>query len=105
MALGYREHADKLDAKNLVVYGVNDKDAESARKWIEREQLPFVVLLDPDRRMGIAYGISDESTDRYVSNNAEGRRPAVVIDEAGRIAAWEPDMNNVDQIGALISRL
>ena len=105
MALGYREHADKLAAKNLVVYGINDKDAQSAREWIEKEQLPFVVLLDPDRRVGISYGMSDTLTERYVANNAEGRRPAVVIDETGRIAAWEPDMNSVDQIDTLMSRL
>ena len=105
MALGYREHADEMAAKNLVVYGMNDKDAESARKWIEKEQLPFVVLLDPDRRVGISYGMSDTLTERYVANNAEGRRPAVVIDETGRIAAWEPDMNSVDQIDTLMSRL
>jgi peroxiredoxin len=105
MALGYRENADKFSAKNLVVYGMNDKDAESAREWIEKEKLPFVVLLDSDRSVGIAYGISDTSSERYVANNAEGRRPAVVVDEVGRIAAWEPDMNSVDQIGTLISKL
>ena len=105
MALGYRENADRFADKNLVVYGMNDKDAESAREWIEKEKLPFVVLLDSDRSVGIAYGISDASSERYVANNAEGRRPAVVVDEVGRIAAWEPDMNSVDQIDTLISKL
>jgi len=105
MALGYRENADKLVAKNMVVFGMNDKDAESARAWIEKEQLPFAVLLDSDRSVGVAYGMSEASSERYVANNAEGRRPAVVIDEEGRIAAWEPDMNTVEQIDALISRL
>ena len=105
MALGYRENADNLAAKNVVVYGMNDKDAESARAWLEKEQLPFVVLLDQDRSVGIAYGMSDPSSERYVANNAEGRRPAVVIDEAGQIAAWEPDMNTVEAIEALISSL
>ena len=55
--------------------------------------------------MGIAYGMSDASAERYVANNAEGRRPAVAIDENGLIAAWEPDMNTVEQIDALIARL
>ena len=105
MALGYRENADKFATKNLVVYGMNDKDAESAREWIEKEQLPFVVLLDQDRSVGIAYGMSEASAERYVANNGEGRRPAVVIDEAGLIAAWEPDMNTVEQINSLIARL
>ena len=105
MALGYRENRDSLSSKKLVVYGVNDKDAVSARQWIEDEDLPFVVLLDPDWALGIAYGISDENGDRYVSNNSEGRRPAVVIDEYGNIAAYELDMNRVDQIETLISNL
>jgi peroxiredoxin len=105
MALGYRENADKFAAKNLVVYGMNDKDADSAREWIEKEHLPFVVLLDQDRSVGIAYGMSEASAERYVANNAEGRRPAVVIDEDGLIAAWEPDMNTVEQIDGLIAGL
>jgi len=105
MALGYREHAEIFSDKNLVVYGINDKDADSARKWVEQEQLPFSVLLDPDRKVGIAYGMSDAGSDRYVANAAEGRRPAVVIDEQGRIAAFEPDMNQVEQIESLLAAL
>lgn len=105
MALGYRENAEKLADKDIVVYGMNDKDAESARAWIEKEGLPFAVLLDPDWSVGIAYGMSDASAERYVANNAEGRRPAVAIDENGLIAAWEPDMNTVEQIDAMIARL
>lgn len=105
MALGYRENAARLAEKNIVVYGMNDRDAESARAWIEKEGLPFAVLLDADRSVGIAYGMSEATAERYVANNAEGRRPAVVIDEDGRIAAWEPDMNAVEQIDALIARL
>ena len=40
-----------------------------------------------------------------VAKAEEGRRPAVVVDEEGRIAAWEPDMNTVDQVAALIDSL
>ena len=82
-----------------------EKEAVRGRVWIEDEDLPFVVLLDPDWALGIAYGISDENGDRYVSNNSEGRRPAVVIDEYGNIASCELDMNRVDQIETLISNL
>ena len=105
MALGYRENAEMFADKNLVVYGINDKDAESAREWVEKEQLPFSVLLDQDRRVGISYGMSEALAERYVANNAEGRRPAVVINETGLITAWEPDMNTVEQIDSLIANL
>ena len=105
MALGYREISDSFAEKNLVVFGMNDKDAESARAWIEKEGLPFVVLLDADRAIGTAYGMSDPSAERYVANAAEGRRPAVVIDEEGLILAWEPDINTVDKIRDLVEKL
>ena len=105
MALGYRENAEMFADKNLVVYGINDRDAQSAREWVEKEQLPFSVLLDQDRRVGISYGMSEALAERYVANNAEGRRPAVVINEDGLIAAWEPDMNTVEQIDRLIAGL
>jgi len=105
MALGYRENLRKLRSKNIIVYGMNDKGHETAREWIERENLPFSVLLDVDRKVGISFGISDASSDRYVANNADGRRPAVAVDEFGRIVAWEPDMNTVEQIHELIERI
>ena len=105
MALGYRGNAEMFADKNLVVYGINDRDAQSAREWVEKEQLPFSVLLDQDRRVGISYGMSEALAERYVANNAEGRRPAVVINEVGLIAAWEPDMNTVEQIDRLIAGL
>ncbi|MQF82645.1 peroxiredoxin family protein [SAR202 cluster bacterium AD-802-E10_MRT_200m] len=105
MALGYREISDSFVEKNLVVLGMNDKDAESARAWVEKEGLPFVVLLDVDRTVGTAYGMSDPSAERYVANAAEGRRPAVVIDELGFISAWEPDINTAEKIRELIQSL
>jgi peroxiredoxin len=105
MALGYREHADTLTAKNIAVYGINDRDAAAAKAWCEAEHLPFTVLIDSDRQVGIAYGMSSATSERYVAKAEEGRRPAVVVDENGRIAAWEPDMNTVEQVAALIDSL
>jgi len=105
MGLGYRDLAETLAAKNTVVYGMNDKDAEAAKAWVERESLPFSVLIDSDRSVGVAYGMSSASSERYVAKPDDGRRPAVVIDEAGRIAAWEQDMNTVVQIEELVNSL
>jgi thioredoxin-dependent peroxiredoxin len=105
MALGYRERAAGFAEKNAVIFGMNDKDAQTAQDWIQRESLPFSVLLDTDRSVGIAYGMSAADSERYVARPDDGRRPAVVIDEEGRIAAWEQDMNTVDQIEELLFKL
>jgi peroxiredoxin Q/BCP len=105
MALGYKERFDGFGAKNTVIYGMNDREPDASKAWCEKESLPFSVLIDPDRSVGIAYGMSSASSERYLVKPEEGRRPAVVIDEEGRIAAWEQDMNDVAQIEELLQRL
>ena len=71
---------------------------------MEREALPFPVLLDPDRAIAIAYGMSKAGDERYLANPAEGRRPAVIIDEQGIILKLLPDLAIVDgQIEVLAS--
>ena len=79
MALGYREQSDTFDSKNLVVYGINDKDAESSRQWIEKEHLPFTVLMDPDRSVGVAYCMSDVQAERYVAKQIFHLRRTTII--------------------------
>ncbi|MCH9018170.1 MAG: redoxin domain-containing protein, partial [Chloroflexi bacterium] len=69
-----------------------------------REALPFPVLLDPDRSIALAYGMSKAGDERYLANPAEGRRPAVIIDEQGIILKLLPDLATVDgQIEVLAS--
>ena len=105
MALGYQEHAASFAKKNVVMFGVHDGSLESSREWVEKEGLPFAILNDPGRLLGIAVGMSSADGERYVKNPSEGRRPAVVIDERGAICAWEPDMNDTAQIVNLLARL
>ena len=79
-----------------MVFGVNDRDQESVRGWVEAEGLPFPVILDPERSIAIAYGMSKAGDERYLANPAEGRRPAVIIDEDGLILRLLPDLATVD---------
>ena len=85
-----------------MVFGVNDRDQESVRAWVEKEGLPFSVILDPDRSIAIAFGMSKAGDERYLANPAEGRRPAVIIGEDGVILRLLPDLATVEgQIEAL----
>ncbi len=79
-----------------MVFGVNDRDLESARAWVEREDLPFPVLLDQDRSIALAYGMSKAGDERYLADPSEGRRPAVIIDEQGLVLKLLPDLATVD---------
>ena len=76
---------------------MNDGGPEAARDWIAREGLPFPVLVDADRSVATAYGIARPDAERYVANNAEGRRPAVIIDEVGKVIEVLPDLMTVAQ--------
>ena len=76
--------------------GVNDRDQEAVQAWVEREGLPYPILLDPDRSIGISFGMSKAGDERYLANGADGRRPGVVIDEQGVILKLLPDLNSVE---------
>ena len=86
------------------MFGVNDQEQESVRAWVERENLPFPVILDKEGSIAMAYGMSKAGDERYLANPAEGRRPAVIIDERGLILKLLPDLATVDgQTEALAS--
>ena len=82
--------------RNILVFGVNDRDQESVSTWAEREGLPFPVILDKERSIAIAYGMSKAGDEQYLANPSEGRRPAVIIDEDGLILKSLPDLATVD---------
>ena len=91
-------------AKDIQVFGVNDRDQETVSAWVEKENLPFPVILDGDRSIAIAFGMSIAGDERYLANPAEGRRPAVIIDEEGVVLKLLPDLATVEgQTEALAS--
>ena len=79
------------------MFGVNDRDQEAASAWVEKEGLPFPILQDSDRSIALAYGMSKAGDQQYLVNPAEGRRPAVVIDEQGVVLRVLPDLATVEQ--------
>lgn len=100
----YRDNWSQLQGKGIEVVGFNDKPAGEQKEWVERERLPFRVVSDPNRAIAKAYGIWMEGAERYVANNAEGRRPAVLVDEKGRVEKILPDLKTVeDDLAALRS--
>ena len=92
-------------AKNVLVFGVNERSQEAARAWVEQEGLPFPILLDPDRFIALAYGMSKAGDERYLANPAAGRRPAVIIDEEGLILKLLPDLATVDEQTEVLASL
>ena len=75
------------------------------REWVERENLPFPVLLDGDRFIAIAFGMSNPGEERYLANPAEGRRPAVIVDEEGLVLKLLPDLATENQQTEILANL
>ena len=63
---------------------------------MEQEGLPFPILLDAERSIAMAFGMSKAGDERYLANSSEGRRPAVIIDEEGLVLKLLPDLATVD---------
>ena len=91
--------------KDIQVFGVNDRDQESIHSWVEKERLPFPVILDNERMIAVAYGMSKAGDERYLADPAEGRRPAVIVDEEGLVLKWLPDLATVEGQMEVLSSL
>ena len=91
--------------KDIQVFGVNDLDQESVRSWVEKERLPFPVILDNERMIAVAYGMSKSGDERYLADPAEGRRPAVIVDGEGLVLKWLPDLATVEGQMQVLSSL
>ena len=72
---------------------------------MEQEGLPFPILLDPERSIALAYGISKAGDESYLANSSGGRRPAVIIDEDGRILKLLLDLSTVDGLTEALAEL
>ena len=91
--------------RDIQVFGVNDRDQESVRAWVEKESVPFPVILDNERTIAVAYGMSKAGDERYLANPAEGRRPAVIVDGEGLVLKWLPDLATVEGQIEILSSL
>ena len=91
--------------RDIQVFGVNDRDQESVRAWVEKESLPFPVILDNERTIAVAYGMSKAGDERYLANPAEGRRPAVIVDGEGLVLKWLPNLATVEGQMEILSSL
>ena len=55
-ACGFRDLWSDIQALGTVVLGVSPDDGASHRKFIDKYQLPFTLLSDPDKKMMGKYG-------------------------------------------------
>ncbi len=57
-AKNFRDHIHDFEGKNAVILGVSFDSQSSHKKFKEKYQLPFRLLVDPDKKIAKAYGSS-----------------------------------------------
>src|ERR1039457_360673 len=78
-ACGIRDTFGEFKGLNATVFGVSFDSVESHKKFIEKYNLPFVLLADTDKKIATTYGVADE-------NSRVASRITFVINKAGKIA-------------------
>jgi peroxiredoxin Q/BCP len=68
------------------IFGVSVDSSDSHGRFIEKYQLPFPLISDPDKEMVAAFGVWVEKS-MYGRKYMGTERSTFVIDETGRIAA------------------
>lgn len=83
-ACNLRDNYASLTKKGYVVIGVSPDDVKSHQKFIEKNQLPFILIADTEQAILNAYGVWGEKS-MYGRKYMGVHRTTFVIDEKGKI--------------------
>ncbi len=87
-ACAFRDGFARFQAAGLTVLGCSIDSSEAHRKFIKKYNLPFPLLLDPDRKIATSYGAANG-----IPILGLDKRITYVIDEEGRILKVYPNVD------------
>jgi thioredoxin-dependent peroxiredoxin len=97
-ACGIRDSYDDFRERGAVVLGVSTDTQASHVRFKTKYELPFVLLADPDRTTGEAYGVTREDSRTF-------ERSTFVIDPEGKVVRVmrrvDPRSHAADVLAAL----
>ena len=85
-ACGLRDDYAEFAKLNAVVFGVSYDSVESHKKFINKYNLPFLLLADTDKKIAAAYGAGS-------SLIPAAKRMTFIIDRQGKIAYVNPKVS------------
>jgi peroxiredoxin Q/BCP len=87
-ACAFRDDLPRFEGLNAVVWGVSADDEKAHRKFAEKYDLNFPLLVDPDKAVLEAYGAWVEKS-MYGKRYMGVQRITYLIDPEGKVAkAW-----------------
>jgi peroxiredoxin Q/BCP len=84
-ACSIRDHHQALKKKGVRVFGVSPDSIASHEKFIEKQNLPFELLSDPDHKMAEKFGAWGEKS-MYGKTYMGIIRSTFIINKEGKIA-------------------
>lgn len=84
-ACDFRDTQTQWGQSGYVVLGVSPQGPDSHRRFSEKYELNFPLLVDADRSVAQAYGAADDSGGMFKGKALRVKRATFVIDEEGRI--------------------
>ncbi len=83
-ACGFRDLRADFEACNAVVIGISPDDAASHAEFIDKYELPFILLCDPNKKVMEKYGAWGEKT-MYGKKTVGVIRSTVLIGADGKV--------------------
>ncbi|KIL37398.1 peroxiredoxin [Cohnella kolymensis] len=80
----FRDANDAITEANAVILGISTNDLKSHYKFIEKYDLPFLLLADPEHRVCDLYGVWQEKK-LYGRTYMGIVRSTFLIDESGKL--------------------
>jgi len=78
-ACGIRDAWSEFQKAGAEVFGISADTTASHEKFKSKYSLPFALLADPERKLGVPYGVGQEGKSSY-------ERSTFVIDADGNVA-------------------
>jgi len=99
-ACAFRDGFARFQAAGMVVLGCSVDSTDSHKDFIRKYNIPFPLLLDPDRKIAAAYGAANG-----IPILGLDRRITYVIDENGIIARVYPKVDPAVHSGQILADL
>lgn len=83
-ACGLRDRKSELDELGLVVLGISPDAPKKLAQFIEKKELNFTLLSDPDHQVAVQFGVWGEK--KFMGRTYDGiHRISFLINESGNI--------------------
>ncbi len=103
-ACGIRDHWDEFRAAGAAVLGISPDPVARQAKFVDKYDLPHIILADPDREALEAYGAWGER--RRQGKTSHGViRSTVLVDPDGNVAAVWPKVKPAEHTNDVLEAI